>query len=190
MLKIIFFINLIACFSISCQHYAISVEQNIKKNRIVKLENRQDFESVIYGKVLDEYKEKYGSEKLLIINESTFGSVSPDNSSERVIKFLEKRVANKNFPDLIQNFKEVNKIPQAIPSEIYSPLKYSIFEKEKLPQIDENYFINGQPLEGGLVQFSKIGFTSDWKTALVYISFQNGNRSGWAYLYYSQLKRN
>ncbi len=160
---------------------------NSKKIKETVSDRTQQSETEIYGIVLDEYKSRYGTDKILVVDETTHGSVSPDNSIERVSAFLTKKLPSNIPKEIIQNFREINKIPQKFQPNVATKVKYSMFEQENLLKINDSDTLNGQPIEEGIVSFSRIGFSYDGQNALVYIGYWDGTRTGWGY--YTFLER-
>ncbi len=171
---------MVALFIMFCQSNLDSREMELENTTPADNPMKESLETKIYSAVLEAYASRYGSERLLIIDETLAGRVSPDGSIEKVMIFLEARLA-KAPPGLIQNFLAANVVPRKFLANIDTKLSFSMFERENLSRIDDSFHMDGKPLDGGLVQFSQIGFDRDHKTALVYISYQNGSRSGWGY---------
>lgn len=180
MSKLFFLSGMVALFIMFCQSNLDSREMELENTTPADNPMKESLETKIYSAVLEAYASRYGSERLLIIDETLAGRVSPDGSIEKVMIFLEARLA-KAPPGLIQNFLAANVVPRKFLANIDTKLSFSMFERENLSRIDDSFHMDGKPLDGGLVQFSQIGFDRDHKTALVYISYQNGSRSGWGY---------
>lgn len=180
MCKLVFIVVIFIIGSF-CQYSLTSKEVELANRKANSIDKKQTTESEIYRAVLDGYEEKYGSTKLLIVNETTSGSVSPDNSLEKVVLYLEKKIRPGIPKEIIQNFRKENEKPHKFQIDFDTKVKYSMLERENISQLEDSSSVNSHSVEGGLLHLSRIGFSPDGQTALVYIGYWGGTRTGWGY---------
>lgn len=135
----------------------------------------------VYSTVLAAFRNAYGAPRLLILDETTIGIVSPKSSPEDVVKFLRKRLPDGIAPDIVEEFGKKNEQPVKLPDKFASTVSYSIVnKKDERVRGDWDEFYKNNP-GTAIVQLSQVAFDRDASQALVYLSSDVGSRSGWAY---------
>ena len=139
-------------------------------------------ESKVYSTVLDGFRDRFGAQRLLILDETTMGIVLPQSKPEDVVRFLRKRLPDGIAPDLVEEFRKKNEQPVKLGGgKFASTVSYSIVNKqdEKL-RGDWDEFYKNNP-GAAIVQLSQVAFNEDASQALVYLSSNVGSRTGWGY---------
>lgn len=169
---------IISIFTIlSCQNVSTPRAEANRNHLQSSVSMTDALEPDVYGAVIDSFL--YDSGSLLISSQSTFGRVSPDDSKEKVISFLNRNLNPNLSKELIDSYRKANERPEALRSEITTKVPYTLFDKSQTG--NDSSVSDGKFMDGTFVKFSKIGFTSDQKTALLYISYYSGTRSGAGY---------
>jgi photosystem II stability/assembly factor-like uncharacterized protein len=135
----------------------------------------------VYSTVLDAFRNAYGAQRLLILDETTIGMVLPKSTPDDVVQFLQKRLPDGIGPDLADEFRARNEQPVKLPDKFVTTVNYSIVNKHD-PRVRSYWeeFHKNNP-GAAIVQLSQVAFNKDASQALVYVSSQVGSRSGWAY---------
>jgi hypothetical protein len=143
----------------------------------------------VYATLLDTFADRFGAERLLIINETTIGFVSPKHDRAEVIQFLQKRLSEGSPSRLVFSFEEKNRRPSALPGGVNTSQNYLIVEATELKSGGDWYEFDRKYPGSAIVQLSQVAFNEDMSHALVYLSSESGSRSGWAY-YVVMAKKN
>lgn len=135
----------------------------------------------VYSTVLDALGERYGASRLLILNETTLGRVSPRSDPQEVAQFLRKRVPDGIAVEIVEEFVQKNREPISLRDEIKTRMSHSLVDKQDPRLSGEWEEFNKNNPGSTIVQLSRVAFDPAMTQALVYLSSLMGSRSGWGY---------
>jgi hypothetical protein len=135
----------------------------------------------VYSTVLDALGERFGASRLLILNETTLGRVSPLSDPQEVGQFLRKRVPEGIAVEIVDEFVQKNRQPISLRDEIPTRMSHSLVENQDPRLSGEWEEFNKKNPGSTIVQLSRVAFDPDMTQALVYLSSLMGSRSGWGY---------
>lgn len=147
-------------------------------------------EYVIYNALL-EYRFSRGNTKQVLIMDQT--RVNNPNLLERDLTAFQENYPFE--PGLIDNFRERNQQPYPLEPELAISLEYQLFsqgEVDKLRPQDEasgwKLFYELYPETVGFIYLSRVGFSSDFSQALVYLEWDRYDQpiQGGYYLFVNQ----
>lgn len=179
MCKIAFAILLVMVISIfACVKSPTNQSNN---SRYSKFAMQEAEECQIHSAVIDSFNDRYGSESLLIVNETRIGNVSPRNDPDKVIQFLRKKLPDGMSAEIVDDFQEKNLHSVKLKDCFKVNMKYALVGKDELQTVgDWDEFYKKYP-GSGIVELSRVGFNKELTQAVVYVSSTNGSRSGWGY---------
>lgn len=134
---------------------------------------RQDDAWDVYWSIISFSKDRLRPDINCVLDETTYGSVSPESSLEEVVNYLRLRIAAVEKNELLDDFANINKNPSIIAFGDTKEFGFKIVSRAMVRQMEDNLSSTC-----GLIQFSNIGFNKERSLALVYVGVQNETRNG------------
>lgn len=175
-LLVIFVLVSSGCSSSPNGATTVSSQNNSAASKMMNAE-----EVKVYSTVLDAFRNTYGAQRLLILDETTIGMVLPKSTPDDVVRFLQKRLPDGIAPDIAEEFRTKNEQPVKLPDTLAITVNYSIVNKQDQRVRSEWEEFHKNNPGTAIVRLSQVAFNKDASQALVYLSSQVGSRSGWAY---------
>lgn len=158
-------------------------------NQVQLINDEKTDNTDIYCLLLRDFLNK-GNKGIVLIDDQTSAFSKIGSSIGETLKFVEENIKSNNLSDkTIQNFKESNKVSQKLSNLTECNEKCILITHQDIIKIfNEN---DGwevlrkkySPFKS-IITFSTIAFDDQHMQALVYIGYQNGEKSGAGYYYF------
>lgn len=135
----------------------------------------------VYSTAVNALATRFGASRLMILDATTIGRVSPKSNPQEIQQFLRNRFPEGMAPELVDGFIADNLQSVALLKDFPSTVPHSLVQQQDpVATGDWEEFDKKNP-GTAVVQLSRVGFNPATNQALVYVSSINGSRSGWGY---------
>jgi len=139
----------------------------------------------VYSAVIQALYASEGVEQF-VIRDHTISGVSPDDSLDREMEFLQEQVGAAIDPALLDDYRTRNLVPQALEEQFSLALPYTLISEAEFNRLFEqgdgwNRFYASYPGAQGVMTLSQVGFDASGTQALVYTGNQADAKAGQGY---------